>query len=91
MNLKVRSQEKIGILGRTGAGKSTLVSALFCMVENAACSGSIFIDGVDIKSVGVDDLRQRLSIVPQVSEAGHQVINHCIRWLNRVFPHSLSF
>lgn len=65
VSFKVEAQEKIGILGRTGAGKSTLASALFRMVENTACSGCILIDGIDIKLVGLDDLRQRLSIIPQ--------------------------
>jgi ABC-type multidrug transport system fused ATPase/permease subunit len=64
---KVHAGEKVGILGRTGAGKSSLVAALFRMVENKKCSGDIFIDGINIKNVGLDDLRQRLSIIPQVS------------------------
>ncbi|KAL2644293.1 hypothetical protein R1flu_011880 [Riccia fluitans] len=65
LTFKVFPEEKIGILGRTGAGKSSLAAALFRMVENANCSGSILIDGVDLKDVGLDDLRLRLSIIPQ--------------------------
>ncbi|KAH7427040.1 hypothetical protein KP509_10G027600 [Ceratopteris richardii] len=65
LSFKVNAGEKVGILGRTGAGKSSLVAALFRMVENQACHGSILIDGVNIRSVGLDDLRQRISIVPQ--------------------------
>lgn len=65
-SLQIFSQEKVGILGRTGAGKSSLAAALFRMVENAACSGTILVDNVDLKLVGLDDLRQRLSIIPQV-------------------------
>ncbi|BBN10831.1 protein MpABCC10 [Marchantia polymorpha subsp. ruderalis] len=65
LSFKIFSQEKVGILGRTGAGKSSLAAALFRMVENAACSGTILVDNVDLKLVGLDDLRQRLSIIPQ--------------------------
>jgi ABC-type multidrug transport system fused ATPase/permease subunit len=65
LTFTVKPQEKVGILGRTGAGKSSLAAALFRMVENPACSGSILIDGIDVKEVGLDDLRLRLSIIPQ--------------------------
>lgn len=63
LNLDVKPGERIGIVGRTGAGKSSIMSTLFRMVELS--SGSITIDGVDIGRVGLADLRSRLSIIPQ--------------------------
>ncbi|KAJ2214245.1 ABC transporter C member 13 [Coemansia sp. RSA 487] len=63
LSFSVRRNEKIGIVGRTGAGKSSMSQALMRLVEPA--SGKIVIDGVDISSIGLFDLRSRISIIPQ--------------------------
>ena len=62
INIIIRPKEKIGIVGRTGSGKSTIGVCLFRIVE--ALSGSIIIYGVDISEVGLDILRQRISLIP---------------------------
>ncbi|CAA7270432.1 unnamed protein product [Cyclocybe aegerita] len=65
VSFEIKSREKIGIVGRTGAGKSSLLQALFRMVE--LHSGKIEIDGLNIRGIGLDTLRGRLALVPQDS------------------------
>ncbi|KAJ2182322.1 hypothetical protein GGF45_000941 [Coemansia sp. RSA 551] len=63
LTFSVKHGEKIGVVGRTGAGKSTLSLAFLRFIE--AARGSISIDGVDISKIALDDLRRRVTIIPQ--------------------------
>jgi ATP-binding cassette subfamily C (CFTR/MRP) protein 4 len=62
LNFEIKGNEKIGIIGRTGAGKSSIIAALFRMTEP---QGDILIDGISTKSLGLHDLRKSISIIPQ--------------------------
>ncbi|XP_071568156.1 multidrug resistance-associated protein 1 isoform X3 [Temnothorax nylanderi] len=63
LTFSVLGGEKIGIVGRTGAGKSSLTLSLFRIIE--AAHGKILIDDIDISKLGLHDLRSRLTIIPQ--------------------------
>ena len=60
----IPSRIKVGVVGRTGAGKSSLIAALFRLVE--PYSGSILIDGLDTLQMPLHELRSSIAIVPQV-------------------------
>ncbi|CAH1738394.1 unnamed protein product, partial [Aphis gossypii] len=62
LNINIKAAEKIGIVGRTGAGKSSLISALFRLAFN---EGLVIIDDIEIHELGLHDLRSKISIIPQ--------------------------
>ncbi|XP_068086381.1 ATP-binding cassette subfamily C member 4-like [Anabrus simplex] len=62
LNILIKPTEKVGIVGRTGAGKSSLISALFRL---AWVEGRVLIDELDTKHIGLQELRSRISIIPQ--------------------------
>ncbi|KAI5970206.1 YCF1 [Candida margitis] len=66
INIDIKPREKIGIVGRTGAGKSSITLALFRIIE--AFGGDINIDGIKTDTIGLYDLRHKLSIIPQDSQ-----------------------
>ena len=63
INFEIKPNEKVGIAGRTGSGKSTITLCLFRLLE--ATQGKILIDDVDISTIGLDILRSSLTIIPQ--------------------------
>ncbi|TMS23147.1 Multidrug resistance-associated protein 1, partial [Larimichthys crocea] len=63
ITLNIHERERVGIVGRTGAGKSSLALGIFRILE--AAKGKIFIDGVNIAEIGLHDLRSRITIIPQ--------------------------
>ena len=63
VSFEVEGGKKVGIVGRTGAGKSSFTLALFRIIE--AVEGSIIIDGIRISSLGLHDLRSKITIIPQ--------------------------
>ncbi|KAF8767898.1 Multidrug resistance-associated protein 4 like [Argiope bruennichi] len=62
LNFEIYPEEKIGIVGRTGAGKSSMIATLFRMTEP---EGEVKIDGISTKDIGLHDLRRKISIIPQ--------------------------
>ena len=78
LSFEVKPGEKIGIVGRTGAGKSTICLSLHRIMEIA--SGYITIDGIDIKELELHELRKRITVIPQVSQLLNEItgVNICI-------------
>lgn len=62
--LKLNAFSQVGIVGRTGAGKSSLTLSMFRIIE--AAGGAILIDNNNIADYGLDDLRSKITIIPQV-------------------------
>ena len=60
----IRGGERVGVVGRTGSGKSTIIQSIFRLLEPE--TGSIRIDGIDLSKVGLHTLRTRISVIPQV-------------------------
>jgi len=65
ISVSFKGGEKIGVVGRTGSGKSSLMNALFRITEIEPDGGKILIDGTDISAIGLNALRLSLSIIPQ--------------------------
>jgi ATP-binding cassette, subfamily C (CFTR/MRP), member 1 len=63
VNVTIAAKEKVGIVGRTGAGKSSLVTAILRLVE--LDGGRVFIDGVDVSAIGLRRLRSCVAVIPQ--------------------------
>lgn len=63
VTINIKPREKIGIVGRTGSGKSTLLISLLRIVESA--EGKILIDDIDVSKIGLKDLREKITIIPQ--------------------------
>ncbi|KAJ2038419.1 hypothetical protein H4S03_002340, partial [Coemansia sp. S3946] len=82
VNLTINPGEKIGIVGRTGAGKSSLAKVLFRFIHDNT-SGSISIDGQDISEFGVGDYRPRLGMIPQESSMFNGSIRNNLDPLNQ--------
>ena len=66
LSFSVKPSEKMGIVGRTGAGKSSMLAVLFRMAEPF---GTVSVDGVNSKEIGLHDLRSSISIIPQVRKS----------------------
>ena len=67
VSFTIPGRTKLGVVGRTGAGKSSLIAALFRIVEPSG--GQLLIDGVDVLGLSLHSLRNNVAIVPQVMRA----------------------
>lgn len=87
LNIKIRSGEKIGVVGRTGAGKSTIYQLLLGFVDPVR--GSIVIDGMDISKLGLHDLRESVAIIPQEPTLFHGTVRTNLDPLERYSDETL--
>jgi ABC-type multidrug transport system fused ATPase/permease subunit len=79
LTFEVRPREKIGVVGRTGAGKSTICLSLSRIVEIA--SGQIMIDGVNITELPLNEVRRRITVIPQVRFASFNILGpYYVHW-----------
>jgi ATP-binding cassette subfamily C (CFTR/MRP) protein 1 len=62
LDFTITGGEKVGVVGRTGAGKSTITMALTRIIE--ICGGNILVDGVDINKCSIDQVRESITIIP---------------------------
>lgn len=72
LSFKVNAGEKIGVVGRTGAGKSTICLSLSRIVEIAG--GKMLIDGEDIKDLPLKEVRAKITVIPQVSTKDEYIL-----------------
>ncbi|MCC6323593.1 ABC transporter ATP-binding protein, partial [Candidatus Nomurabacteria bacterium] len=77
-NLNIRPGHRVGVVGHSGAGKSTITNLILRFMD--VSSGAIFIDGQDIRNVTQDDLRKAISYVPQESILFHRTIRENIAY-----------
>lgn len=80
ISFDIKPRERVGVVGRTGAGKSSMTLALFQFIR--ASSGSIYIDGLDISKVALHDLRSRLVIIPQGRSSARAIF---CKWNTNIF------
>ncbi len=78
INLAVRRGETVGILGGTGAGKSSLVNLIPRFYD--ASEGTVLVDGVDVKNYPLDDLRKKIGVVPQSAALFRGTVRDNVRW-----------
>jgi len=82
LNFTIEAGSKVGVVGRTGAGKSSIINALFRL---SYIDGRILIDGIDTGEINLQSLREKISIIPQVfGDVGMWVIMNIIFLMNFV-------
>ena len=86
LNFRIEEADKIGIVGRTGAGKSSILAVLFRLTDY---EGGILIDGINCKEIGLHDLRGRISIIPQEPVLFNGTVRLNLDPLNQYKDHQL--